>query len=191
MKLNIVEKVIIDIGSGPHPKEDATIFMDVHAWPKVTHVHDLHTFPYPFKDNFADKIYLGDVIEHIIYLAAPLVIQEIYRILKPGGVFEITCPDFLWIMQRVVNDDWKTQANVDWLNKHESTWDNAMDYLWGGWRNPNEYSIPGMGHVNGFSEESLGKLLSEAGFKTFERVPDERNPIPARNAVLKIVATKD
>ena len=67
---------------------------------------------------------------------------------------------------------------------------NAMDYLFGGWRHPEEYKIPGMGHINGFSEESLTKLLKEAGFTIIGRVPDDRNPAPARDAVLKMVASK-
>lgn len=182
--------VIIDIGSGPHPREDATIRMDVHEWPGVDKVHDLHKFPYPFEDNYADKIYLCDVIEHLIYFAAPVVIKEIHRILKPGGTFEITCPDVLWIMKRIVYNDWNEKANVEWLRRNEDPWDNAMDYLFGGWRHPEEYKIPGMGHINGFSEASLNRLLSHAGFATIVRVDDDRNPEPARGAVLKLVATK-
>lgn len=192
MKLNIIDdkKVIIDIGSGPHPKHDATILMDVHQWPGVNLVHDLHNFPYPLPDNHADKIYLGDVIEHLVYLAAPMVLKEIHRILKPGSYLELTCPDALWIMERIVHGDWNEKANVDWLRKNEDPWDNAMDYLFGGWRHPEEYKIPGMGHINGFSEKSLSKLLYEVGFSKVERVPDERNPEPARGAVLKMLAWK-
>ena len=145
--------VIIDIGSGPHPKPDATMCMDLHQWAGVTHVHNLTHYPYPFEDNIADKIYLGDVIEHLTKFDAPKVLAEINRILKPGGVFEISCPDVLWIMERIVKRDWNEKANVDWLRQNENPWDNAMDYLFGGWRHPEEHKIPGMGHINGFCEE--------------------------------------
>lgn len=182
--------VIIDIGSGPHPKPDATHCMDIHQWYRVTHVHDLRHIPYPFETDFADKIYLGDVIEHLTKFDAPKVLVEIRRILKPEGVFEITCPDVLWIMKHIVNDTWDVNATVSWLRQHEDPWENAMDYLFGGWRHPEECKIPGMGHVNGFCESSLTKLLEEAGFKGIRRVDDNRNPWPARNAVLKMVATK-
>ena len=182
--------VIIDIGSGPHPKPDATMCMDLHQWAGVTHVHNLTHYPYPFEDNIADKIYLGDVIEHLTKFDAPKVLAEINRILKPGGVFEISCPDVLWIMERIVKRDWNEKANVDWLRQNENPWDNAMDYLFGGWRHPEEHKIPGMGHINGFSDQSLTRLLVQAGFKNIERVNDDRNPAPARDAVLKLVATK-
>jgi ubiquinone/menaquinone biosynthesis C-methylase UbiE len=182
--------MILDIGSGPHPKPDSTDRMDMHQWAGVTKVHDLRHFPYPYKSNSADKIYLGDVIEHLTKFDAPKVLAEIYRILKPGGRFEITCPDVLWIMTQIVEGTWNENANVDWLRQNEDPWDNAMDYLFGGWRHPEEHKIPGMGHINGFSEKSLSKMLSEAGFQKIVRVDDERNPYPARDAVLKIEATK-
>jgi hypothetical protein len=47
-----------------------------------------------------------------------------------------------------------------------------------------------MGHINGFSEQSLERELFNAGFKDIRRIPDERNPEPARGAVLLMVATK-
>ena len=190
VKLTIEQSIVIDIGSGPHPKPDATHRMDLHHWAGVTQVHDLRHIPYPYEDNFADKIYLGDVIEHLTVFDAPKVLKEIHRILKPGGVFEITCPDALWIMTQIVNNTWDENANVSWLRQNEDPWDNAMDYLFGGWRHPEEHKIPGMGHINGFCEASLTKLLVEAGFAKVYRVDDERNPIPARDAILMMVATK-
>jgi hypothetical protein len=47
-----------------------------------------------------------------------------------------------------------------------------------------------MGHINGFHEESLTKLLYECGFTRVYRVEDDRNPAPARWAVLKVNAIK-
>ena len=182
--------MILDIGSGPHPKADATERMDMHQWAGVTQVHDLRHFPYPYDDNTAEKIYLGDVIEHLTKFDAPNVLKEIHRILKPGGQFEITCPDALWIMTQIVEGTWNENANVDWLRQNEDPWDNAMDYLFGGWRHPEEHKIPGMGHINGFCFTSLRKELEVAGFKNIERVVDDRNPEPARWSVLKLVAIK-
>lgn len=182
--------MILDIGSGPHPKPDSTDRMDMHQWAGVTKVHDLRHTPYPYESDSADKIYLGDVIEHMTKFDAPKVLAEINRILKPGGTFEISCPDVRWIMERIVFEDWIEKANVDWLRQHRDPWDNAMDYLFGGWRHPEEHKIPGMGHINGFDERSLKKLLHETGFKDIRRLEDMRNPAPARGAVLLMVATK-
>lgn len=181
---------VIDLGSGPHPKMDANIRVDFNPWPNVTHVHDLNSFPYPFDSNSAKKIYLGDVIEHVSKFDAPKLLGEIHRILATSGILEITCPDFRWIAERIVYDDWNEKANVEWLRRNKDPWDNAMDYWFGGWRNENEYKLPGMGHINGFDQKSLTRLLNEVGFINVYREDDERNPFPARNAVLKLIATK-
>jgi hypothetical protein len=47
-----------------------------------------------------------------------------------------------------------------------------------------------MGHINGFNEDKLRKYLMRAGFKEMMRVPDMRNPEPARGSVLKMLAYK-
>ena len=83
------------------------------------------------------------------------------------------------------------RANVNWLHpKGNDPWANAMDYLYGGFQQINEYKLEGMGHVNGFDETSLTTLLNKNGFSDCKRVSDERNPEPARGAVLKMIAIK-
>lgn len=47
-----------------------------------------------FPDNYFDVITAIEVIEHIPGLGSAL--DEIYRVLKPGGVFGITCPNRLF-----------------------------------------------------------------------------------------------
>lgn len=55
-------------------------------------VHDLNAFPYPFKDNSADRIELTHVLEH---LDQPFkVMRELHRILKPKGTLYIAVPHF-------------------------------------------------------------------------------------------------
>ncbi len=182
---------VIDFGSGPHPKMDANIRVDVHQWPGVTHIHDLNVLPYPFEDNFADKIYLGDVIEHMFYRHAPAVLKELHRILKPDAILDITTPDLQWVFERLTHGDWKEKTmGTEWLNRRDTDWESAMDYVYGGWRHDQEYKIPGMGHVNGFNEEYLAKILKEAGFRMSWRLDDERNPEPLRGAILRMNAIK-
>jgi len=105
-------------------------------------------------------------------------------------VLEVAVPDVRWICERIVKGDWKEKSNVNWLQSQGDDWSNAMSYLFGGFHNINEYKLEGMGHVNGFDEESLRKLLTKNGFSDCIRVPDMRNPEPARDAVLKMIAIK-
>ncbi|MEI6881968.1 MAG: glycosyltransferase [Bacteroidota bacterium] len=180
----------MDLGSGPHPDQTCEIRVDLHKWPSVTHLQDLLKAPYQFSDECVDRINFGDVIEHIDIFSLPTVMSEIKRMLKPAGKLTITCPDMLWIAERIVKNDWYEKANVGWLNQSTDPHENAMSYLFGGFHNKDEYQIPGMGHVNGFTFASLKKLLTNHGFADIVRVDDERNPMPARDAVLKVICRK-
>ena len=181
---------ILDIGSGPNPKSDAHVRMDLHQWPEVNVKHDILLTPYPFPSSTFSKIYMGDVLEHIYVHDLNRVLSEVFRIMKSGAVLDVTVPDFRWIFERIVYDDQKLKANVNWLNPTDDPWKNALSYLFGGFHNKNEYNIQGMGHVNAFDLKSLSEYLTINGFVDVIRVPDFRNPLPARNAILKIICRK-
>ncbi len=53
---------------------------------------DLENDGLPFEDNFFDVIYSKSVIEHFYY--PERLMQEIYRVLKPGGLVITLCPDW-------------------------------------------------------------------------------------------------
>jgi glycosyltransferase involved in cell wall biosynthesis/ADP-heptose:LPS heptosyltransferase/ubiquinone/menaquinone biosynthesis C-methylase UbiE len=55
--------------------------------------HDV-TKPFPIKDNSVDSFQSEDVFEHIPYEILPGIINEIYRILKPGATFRLSVPDY-------------------------------------------------------------------------------------------------
>ncbi len=49
---------------------------------------DLESDTYPFKNNFFDIVLAGEVIEHL--LNKDHLLEESYRVLKPGGIFICT-----------------------------------------------------------------------------------------------------
>ncbi|MEI6681730.1 MAG: class I SAM-dependent methyltransferase [Bacteroidota bacterium] len=55
--------------------------------------HDV-TKKYPLPDNCVSVYQSEDVFEHIPLAILPTVINEIYRVLKPGGVFRLSIPDY-------------------------------------------------------------------------------------------------
>ena len=55
-------------------------------------VHDLNTRPYPFSTDYADEIHMYHVLEHLD--DSIKTIEEIHRILKPGGVLYLRVPHF-------------------------------------------------------------------------------------------------
>lgn len=63
---------------------------------KSDHFHIQHdvTKPLDLEDNTVDVFQSEDVFEHIEYNALPSVLNEIYRVLKPGGICRISMPDY-------------------------------------------------------------------------------------------------
>lgn len=57
----------------------------------------------PFEDNSIDLVYLEEVIEHVGYDQGMALLQEIHRILKPGGHFRLTTPSLDWFACRALH----------------------------------------------------------------------------------------
>lgn len=74
--------------------------MDIVALPGVDVVHNLLEFPWPYPADSFDHAYLSHVMEHVPHFLGGkhtkdgfiLVMEELHRILKPGGTAEIRCP---------------------------------------------------------------------------------------------------
>jgi predicted SAM-dependent methyltransferase len=168
--------MIIDLGSGPFPREDADVHVDFVQYPHVEVIHNLLDFPYPFEDACASKIYLWEVLEHITCFQIKDVLLECYEILQPGGVLDITCPDMKWIVDRIYLGDWKEKAEgVEWMNRAPTDFLNAMRCIFGGSYDDNEWPKSEMRHVAGYDEATLIALLKEvAPWADVQRVLDPR-----------------
>jgi predicted SAM-dependent methyltransferase len=55
--------------------------------------HDL-TCPIPLPDASVDAFQAEDVFEHIPYDRLPPVVNEIFRVLRPGALFRLSVPDY-------------------------------------------------------------------------------------------------
>lgn len=93
----MVDKIKIDLACGQN-KQPGHIGVDIAGDCDIK--HDLfNNFPYPFEDNYADEIFSSHFIEHIPmeYINGKdkllAFFDEVYRILKPGGVANIIFPN--------------------------------------------------------------------------------------------------
>lgn len=53
-------------------------------------VHNLNEFPWPIKDKSIDEVLAIDLLEHLDDFMKAM--EEVYRIMKPGGIFRIRVP---------------------------------------------------------------------------------------------------
>jgi len=56
--------------------------------------HNAATDPLPFADGSVGKIQSQDVFEHIPFARVGFVLDEIHRVLRPGGIFRLSVPDY-------------------------------------------------------------------------------------------------
>lgn len=103
----------LHIGSGKKTLKGA-MTIDILDLPGVDVVHDLDSLPWPFADNTFDLIFAHSVFEHLDKQIA--IMEEMSRILKPGGRLVIAVPHFRC-----------TDAFTDSTHKHFFT-TQSMDY---------------------------------------------------------------
>ncbi|HSX76978.1 MAG TPA: methyltransferase domain-containing protein [Candidatus Saccharimonadia bacterium] len=60
---------------------------------------------FPFVEQSFYVIYSEHMIEHIKVDLVPFFLREVYRVLRDGGVFRVTCPDLELFVRNYVADD--------------------------------------------------------------------------------------
>jgi SAM-dependent methyltransferase len=66
--------------------------LDIVPFREVDLICDLDAFPYPFADNEFDEVFCQHVLEHVTDLVR--AVEELHRILKPGGLLKVIGPYF-------------------------------------------------------------------------------------------------
>ena len=83
--------VKLNLGCGKS-KEAGYINIDIRESVNPDLIIDI-TKGFPFEDNSVDEIRAFDVLEHIPILSTTFVMEEAWRVLKPGGMFVTFTPD--------------------------------------------------------------------------------------------------
>jgi predicted SAM-dependent methyltransferase len=124
----------------------------------------------PYEDNTVDEIYASHLIEHFDFYEGHAVIKEWYRVLKPGGKLAIECPDLLNLCKVFATSGPEVQTEL---------YVQFYGYPW----------IPGQQHKFLYTEQALGTVLGNIGFKDVHREPALRY-INLDSICLKMVGTK-
>ena len=123
------------------------VHIDVVPYDHIDHVSTIDNLSF-IPDNSVELIYNCHVLEHFKRRDTPSVLNEWYRVLKPGGILRTAVPDFNAICEVYLNTKKLELVLGSILGR--------QDYL---------YNI----HYNIFDFDTLRQLLVTAGFKTVSR----------------------
>lgn len=143
----------LHLGCGTNVLTD-WVNLDIDARPGVTQ-HDL-TKPLPFGNGVADLVYSEHFIEHITFEQGLMLMRDVRRVLKPGGIFRLSTPDMLFLIKQYLNRNLNEWANVKWFPRTPCQMVNGGMRLWG--------------HQFLYDEEEMAMQLKAAGFASVQRV---------------------
>lgn len=83
------KSIILGAGPAAH-KRPGLVNVDMRKFPGIDIVHDLNVLPWPFEDGEAYHVNATHILEHLENL--PATMDEIHRILCPGGSLYIEVP---------------------------------------------------------------------------------------------------
>lgn len=87
--VKLINELKLDLACGQN-KTEGYFGIDIFPGDKVDGVVDLTIFPWPIESNSADDIVCSHYVEHTPDLMK--FMNEVYRILKPGGKIKIVAP---------------------------------------------------------------------------------------------------
>jgi hypothetical protein len=143
---------------------DGFVNIDMRPTRACDYVADITRLPCPA--GSVERIEAYHVIEHIPHPKAPVALAEWLRVLAPGGVLVLECPEIDEAMRRYLNGDLRMLATLY------------------GWQR-----YTGDTHHYGYNAPRLTALLEAAGFrKVEERRPQDYHA--ALEPCLRVEATK-
>jgi len=146
-------------------------------------------FNLPFADGTVDEIKADGFLEHLSFEEEPKFLKEVRRVLKPGGHFVFSVPDFeevckIWLAAK---DDWKDFYRTDgeaiatrhWFGNNSYALDNRWGYLtaiiYGSQHGEGQY------HKNCYSAGKIRAMCAKLGFDVaalnHTRWKGERDPM--------------
>ena len=128
--------------------------------------------PFPFEDNSLDYIFHEHVIEHINYHQGQFMLQECFRVLKPGGRIRIATPDlqvFLGLYGNQASAEQKLFLS-EYVRFNSDVWSADLKHV----RNNHavfvlNHNFRAWGHQFIYDYPALSEALERAGFSDTER----------------------
>jgi predicted SAM-dependent methyltransferase len=141
--------------------------------PQGVKIYQYDIFKLPYRDGEVDEIKADSLLEHLSFAEEPLFLREVKRVLKPGGLFSVSVPDFedtvrLWLK---AEDDWKDFYRNDPEAVRQQHWFGQFSYSMGqrwGYLTASIFgsqNVPGQFHKNCYTKAKIRAMLERLGFR--------------------------
>lgn len=112
----------------------------------------------PFDEGVAELAYSEHFLEHLEPEEAGKFLREVFRVLKPGGLFRLGVPDARLYLEHYVNGDREFFTRWDHLGNTVNRLETPIEVI-------NQMFRMGGHHLYAWDFESLEKSLRRAGFR--------------------------
>ena len=117
--------------------------------------------PLPYDNNTAELIFCEHVFEHFTFAEGRRLLADWYRLLAPGGRVRIGVPGLEGTIKKYQTGSWRNRkygkSARRWKRATGAEYFNACFYMWG--------------HKFIYDEETLKKVMRQAGFKNVKHQP--------------------
>ena len=127
----------------------------------------------PFEDNTVDEIRADAFMEHMSFKEESQMFKEVYRALRPGGLFVFSVPDFEDAVRKwlAAEEDWrdfyrdddKAIAECHWFGQYSYSTSSRWGYLTAAIFGPQ--NSPGQFHKNAYTEGKIIAICDKIGFE--------------------------
>ena len=127
----------------------------------------------PFEDNTVDEIRADAFMEHMSFKEESQMFKEVYRALKPGGLFVFSVPDFEDTVRKwlAAEEDWRDFYRADdeaiaqshWFGQYSYSTSSRWGYLTAAIFGPQ--NSPGQFHKNAYTEGKIIAICDKIGFE--------------------------
>ena len=159
-------------------------------------ISNFDIFSLPYADNTVDEIRSESMLEHLSFEEEGRIFREIRRVLKPGGIVNISVPNFEKLFQAWIDakDEWKEFYRTDreaiesnhWFGHYSAKPDQRWGYLMASiFGNQNS---SGQFHKNAYSIGKLRAIFAHMNFQVIEI--SEFLWQGDRDAMIRIIGTK-
>jgi predicted SAM-dependent methyltransferase len=153
--------------------EELKVRYPTEKFPEGIEVYQYDIFNLPFSDDSVAEIRADSLLEHLSFLEERKLFYEVKRVLRPGGIFVFSVPDFedtveLWLKAK---DDWKdffrndpeAIAQQHWFGQYSYSTENRWGYLTASIFGPQ--NSEGQFHKNCYTVPKIRAILHRLDFE--------------------------